>query len=127
MKEKEDIRRPTVHDFKSGAKFVTVHVDISTLAIELRASKESSTLKMDRGDNIRLHAHGTIENIQLGVYQPHSSGGFSMTGFFIDYEENKNALLEAAKVFADEKRQALIVEAQAIISKLEALEVAVLP
>lgn len=127
MKEKQEFRRPTVHDFKSGAKFATVFVSINTQAIELRASRQGQTLSMNRGTEIRLGCHGTIENIKLGVFQHQSSGGFSLTGYFIDYEDNNQALLAAAKAFADERRKAFIVDAKTIISKLESLEVTVLP
>lgn len=118
-------RRATEQDFKSGTKFCTIHLNLSSSRMEVRVSSRSSVLSKDQGGNIRLSCFGTIENIDLGQFHYMSSGGFGLSGTFIDYAENEQQLLAAATAFVDKKRHDYIAAANAMIEDFAGLSVSV--
>lgn len=109
----------------AGAKFCTINVSLDGKSMIAKVCSRGLTLSADRGGNIRLACHGTIENIKLGEFHFQSSGGFSFSGVFIDYAENEDALLQRAVAFLRERQKALAQRARDLALELESLEVSV--
>lgn len=116
-------RYATPADMAAGAKFCTINVSLDGKSMIAKVCSRGLTLSADRGGNIRLACHGTIENIKLGEFHFQSSGGFSFSGVFIDYAENEDALLQRAVAFLREQQKALAQRARDLAHSGQLLEI----
>lgn len=63
-------RYATPADMAAGVKFCTINVSLDAKSMIAKVCSRGLTLSADRGGNIRLACHGTIENIKLGEFHP---------------------------------------------------------
>jgi hypothetical protein len=96
MKTDCTVNRPTSEDFLADRNFCVVHVEASSTRLCARVLSRHTRITKDSARELRINPHGTIGNIELGKFQPQSSGTYAHSGVLIGYAEDESLLLREA-------------------------------
>lgn len=118
-------RKPTKKDFETGKRFCVVHVEVGYSMLLVEVSSRDAQIEKDDLGHARINPFGPIDSIELGAYQGLSRGAHCLMGVFIDYAENEHKLVETAKEFVLQQRQAFVDQMRAEMETFNALEVQV--
>jgi hypothetical protein len=101
-------RYPTISDFEAKHPFCCVYLTADEHVLEAHPVSGTFYIEKCRGGELRIGGHGTIGDIELGVFRPRSHGEYYALGYLLDYAENKDALLEKALGQLEEMRATYI-------------------
>jgi hypothetical protein len=98
------VTRPTSEDFLAERNFCVVYVEASSTKLCARVISRQERITKDGARSLRINPYGIIENIELGKFQPQSSGTYGHSGVLIGYAEDESELLRKAERHLEKMR-----------------------
>jgi hypothetical protein len=95
---------PTSEDFLAERSFCVVHIEASSARLCARLLDRRARITKDGARALRINPYGIIEKIELGKFQPQSSGPYGHSGVLIGYAEDEGELLRKAEQHLEKMR-----------------------